>query len=164
MARLLLGAGADEASLAADDRTRHGLDPDVLCYAAGRNDVAEVRRLLDAGADPNALGGLDETPPLHWAVWRGSVDAARLLVERGADIHQINRYGGDALDTAIHGSLHCHDVFGGIGMKLPEEIDHGDYPAIVERLIAAGSQLPRQVRGSEAVQDVLRRAGVPDGE
>jgi hypothetical protein len=85
-------------------------------------------------------------------------------VEGGADIHQINRYGGDALDTAIHGSLNCHDVFGGIGMKLPEEIDHGDYPAIVELLIAAGARLPRQVTGSEAVQDVLRRAGVPDGE
>ncbi len=164
VARLLLGAGADEASLAADDRKRNGLDPDVLCYAAGRNDVTDVRRLLDAGADPNALGGLDETPPLHWAVWRGSAEAARLLVERGADIHQVNRYGGDALDTAIHGSLNCHDVFGGIGMKLPEEIDHGDYPAIVELLIAAGARLPRQVRGSEAVQDTLRRAGVPDGE
>jgi len=49
-------------------------------------------------------------------------------------------------------------------MKLPEEIDHGDYPAIVALLIAAGSPLPRQVRGSEAVQDVLRRAGVPDRE
>jgi ankyrin repeat protein len=164
VARLLLGAGADEASLTGDDRTRDGLDPDVLCYAAGRNDVTEVRRLLGAGADPNALGGLDETPPLHWAVWRGSADAARLLVEGGADIHQINRYGGDALDTAIHGSLNCHDVFGGIGMKLPEEIDHGDYPAIVELLMAAGARLPRQVTGSEAVQDVLRRAGAPDGE
>src|SRR5262249_7930865 len=163
VARLLLGAGADEASLTGDDRTRDGLDPDVLCYAAGRNDVTEVRRLLGAGADPNALGGLDETPPLHWAVWRGSADAARLLVEGGADIHQINRYGGDALDTAIHGSLNCHDVFGGIGMKLPEEIDHGDYPAIVELLIAAGARLPPPGRGSEAGRGVLRRAGGAGG-
>jgi hypothetical protein len=29
-------------------------------------------------------------------------------------------------------------------------------------LIAAGARLPDRVRGSEAVQDVLRRAGVPD--
>src|SRR5262245_7850191 len=83
VAGLLLGAGADEASLTADDRTRNGLDPDVLCYAAGRNDVAEIRRLLDAGAGPNALGGLDETPPLHWAVWRGNAEAAQILVARG---------------------------------------------------------------------------------
>jgi hypothetical protein len=164
VAALLAEAGADEATLTADDRTRKGLDPDVLCYAAGRSDVTEVRRLLDAGADPNALGGLDETPPLHWAVWRGSAEAATLLVARGADIHQVNRYGADALGTAIHGSVNCHDVFGGIGMKLPEEITHGDYPGIVEMLIAAGARLPRHVQGSEAVQDVLRRAGVPDEE
>jgi len=74
------------------------------------------------------------------------------------------RWRRDAFDTAIHGSLNCHDVFGSIGTKLPEEIDHGDYHAIVELLIAAGAPLPRQVRGSEAVQDALRRAGVPDEE
>ena len=136
----------------------------LLCYAAGRNDVSEVRRLLDAGADPDALGGLDETTPLHWACLAGGAEAARILVKRGADIHRLNRYGGDALDTAIHGSLNCHDVFGGIAMKLPEEIDHGDYPAIVALLVAAGARLPRHVRGSDAIQDVLRRAGVPDGE
>jgi ankyrin repeat protein len=164
VARLLRDAGADDADLVPDDRTRNGLDPDVLCYAAGRNDVTEVRRLLDAGADPNALGGLDETPPLHWAVWRGNAEAARILVARGADIHQVNRYGGDALDTAIHGSLNCQDVLGGPGTKLPEEIEHGDYPVIVELLIAAGAHLPSRACGSDAVQDVLRKAGVPDEE
>jgi Ankyrin repeats (3 copies) len=138
--------------------------PDLLCYAAGRNDVETTRRLLDRGADPNAPGGLDETPPLHWACWRGGAEAARLLVERGADIHTRNRYGADALATAMHGSLNCHDVFGGIAMKLPEEIIHGDYAAIAHMLIAAGARLPDHVGGSDAVQEILRRAGVPDGE
>lgn len=49
-------------------------------------------------------------------------------------------------------------------MKLPEEIAHGDYPAIVELLIAAGARLPDRVGGSERVQEALRRHGVPDGE
>jgi hypothetical protein len=31
-------------------------------------------------------------------------------------------------------------------------------------LIASGTRLPDDVGGSDAVQDVLRRAGVPDGE
>jgi len=31
-------------------------------------------------------------------------------------------------------------------------------------LIAAMARLPGHVDGSDAVQDVLRRAGVPDGE
>jgi hypothetical protein len=47
-------------------------------------------------------------------------------------------------------------------MKLPEEITHGDYPAVADLLIAAGARLPARDAGSEAVQDVLRRAGVPD--
>ena len=49
-------------------------------------------------------------------------------------------------------------------MKLPEEITHGDYPTIARMLIAAGARLPERTGGSEAIQDVLRRAGVPDGE
>ena len=89
---------------------------------------------------------------------------ARQLVERGADIHVRNRYGGDALGTTMHGSVNCHDIYGGIAMKLPEEITHGDYPTIARMLIAAGARLPERTGGSEAIQDVLRRAGVPDGE
>jgi hypothetical protein len=49
-------------------------------------------------------------------------------------------------------------------MKLPEEIFHGDYPAIVRMLIASGARLPNHVAGSEAVQEVLREVGVADAE
>lgn len=53
----------------------------------------------------------------------------------------------------------------GIRRKLPEEITHGDYPAVVELLIAAGSRpRKRMLFGSDAVKEVLRRHGVPDGE
>jgi hypothetical protein len=47
-------------------------------------------------------------------------------------------------------------------MRLPEEIAHGDYPGVAEVLLAAGARLPQRIGGSEAVQEVLRRAGVPD--
>ena len=86
-------------------------------------------------------------------------------MEAGADIHAVNGYGGDALRAAIHGSVNCHDVLGGPTMKLPEEIAHGDYPAVVEMLIAAGARLPDRVSGSsDPVREVLRRHGVSDGE
>jgi hypothetical protein len=49
-------------------------------------------------------------------------------------------------------------------MKLPEEIVHGDYPALVEMLIAAGAKPRKRLYGSEATQEVLRRYGVPDTE
>ena len=136
---------------------------DVLCRAAHHNDVAALRRLLDAGADPDATGGDDNTPALHWACWRGQLDAARLLVERGASLTRRNCYGGDALGTTIHGSFHCHDLQGGPTMRLPGEVHHGDYAGIVEMLIAAGAALPKQVgEAGDPVKEVLRRHGVPD--
>lgn len=139
--------------------------PITLCIAAGRNDVAKIDRLLDGGADVDSAGGPDRTTPLHWAAWRGRFEAVRRLVERGADIHRINTYGGDALATAIHGSSNCFDPDGGPGMRLPEEAFAGDYPQIVEYLIARGAHLPKRImEGSEAVREVLRRRGVPDGE
>jgi ankyrin repeat protein len=172
VAALLRRMGATDSAVTEDNRAsraivrgerfRGRVDPDVLCNAAVRDDVALIVRLLRAGADPDAVGGLDGTAPLHWACWRGRGGAARALVEGGADIHAVNRYGGDALDTTIHGSVNCQDPFGGVGMRLPEEIAPGDYAEIVEMLIAAGARFPARVGGSDAVQEVLRRHGAPD--
>jgi ankyrin repeat protein len=107
-------------------------------------------------------GGVDGLPPLHAACWRGRAEAERALVEGGADIHAPNQFGGDALGSALHGSLNCHAPSGGMTMKLPGEVAHGDYPAVVELLIAAGARLPARPAGSDAVQDVLRRHGVSE--
>ena len=49
-------------------------------------------------------------------------------------------------------------------MKLPQEIAHSDYPAIVRMLAAAGAHLPDHVGSSDAVQEALREMGVADSE
>jgi Ankyrin repeats (3 copies) len=160
---LLRSHGADDQNIT-DADARQG-DPITLCLAAARNDVATIDRLLDAGAKVDGPSAPDRTPPLHWAAWRGRLDAVRRLVERGADIHWLNGYGGDALGTSIHGSANCFDADGGPGMRLPEEAFKGEYPEIVEYLVARGAKLPKRIGGgSEAVQEVLRRHGVADGE
>ena len=141
----------------------NGAGRDVLCRAAQLGDVAAIRRLLNAGVDPNSIGGSDGTPPLHWACWRGQADAAHVLVEHGASLTQTNRYGGTALGTTINGSCNCQDVEGGPSMKLPEEITHGDYSGIVEFLIGKGAKLPEKVSGgSDGVREILSRHGVPE--
>jgi len=160
---LLRSRGARGDGAALDDAK--GGDPITLCLAAARNDLATIDRLLDAGAAIDAPAGPDRTPPLHWAAWRGRLNAVRRLVERGADIHWQNSYGGAALGTAIYGSANCFDTEGGPGMRLPNEAVTGDYPGIVEFLIARGAQLPDRIwGGSDAVQELLRRHGVPDVE
>jgi len=181
---MLRAAGADAAAVSDEDRRIGAVirgearatapagghasefeDRDLLALAAARNDVALVRRILAAGADPNTpIGGTEAMPPLHWACWRGQRDAARALLDAGADVHQRNRYGGDALGTTMHGSLNCHDVLGGPTTRLPDEIAHGDYPGMVEMLIAAGAPLPEHVAGGDAVAETLRRHGVKDTE
>jgi ankyrin repeat protein len=96
--RLLVEAGADPSA-----RTEHGRTPlhvalqhcphmvDVLrglgavvdaASAAYLDDVAQLRRELDAGA---RLTGPATGDLLAWAAYGGAEDAARLLLERGAD-------------------------------------------------------------------------------
>lgn len=173
LAHLLEAHGAVPASVTDEDRALgqialgtttladagHAPDRALLPWAARREDLPLVTRLLDAGTDIDA--GHD-MPPLHNACYAGRLAAVQLLLARGADLHRKNAYGGDALGSAIYGSVDCCDPEGGPGSLTPDEITHGDYAAIVELLLAAGAHPPAHATGSEAVRETLRRHGVPD--
>ena len=165
---LLEAHGADRTQATDEDRAQGAFQPGSspsagqLGLVARRGDLAMMARMIAAGAAVNRDGGM---PPLHSACYAGQLQAARLLVDHGADLEQLNEFGGTPLSTAIFGSTNCCDPEGGPGMLLPEEIDHGDYPGLVEFLIEKGSALPKNTDGgSEAVQEVLRRYGVPDAD
>lgn len=150
--------------LAHGKRPLHGTDLkpelDLLVRAARRGDLEEMRRLLAAGADPNAA---DDLPPLHAACYAGQLAAARLLVEHGASLTQLSSYGGTPLTTCIYGSSDCFDEEGGPGSRLPDEVPPRDYAQLTAWLIERGSTPPTSIwGGSDAVQDVLRHYGVPD--
>lgn len=66
--------------------------------AAKTGDVSGITAALDAGADINAIEG--GGTPLYFAVRRGHLAAAKLLVERGADIIVGSNYWGDILTIA----------------------------------------------------------------
>ena len=53
--------------------------------AAGAGDAAEVRRLIEAAADPNAADEYGKTP-LRCAAQQDEVEAVTVLVEGGADV------------------------------------------------------------------------------
>lgn len=62
----------------------------ALYNSAGKGDMAAMRSMLASGADPNVHTNLyaNETP-LHMAAWNSRVEAARLLIEHGADVNFV---------------------------------------------------------------------------
>jgi hypothetical protein len=59
--------------------------PDAPLHELARmGRLAELRLLIDSGADPNCLNR-DSATPLYWASMVGNVDSCRLLVSYGAD-------------------------------------------------------------------------------
>jgi uncharacterized protein len=75
----------------------------AVSYAAYAGHVEILRYLLDRNASPNggAVGGEYRYPtPLAMAIMKGNTDAARLLLERGADPRIKGPAGEDALGFA----------------------------------------------------------------
>jgi ankyrin repeat protein len=67
------------------DLCRAGVAPVTGIHgAAKRNELAELRRLLDQGVDPNKVTQ-GQITPLMWAAAGGHVEAAQMLVAAGAD-------------------------------------------------------------------------------
>lgn len=62
-----------------------------------------IAALLDDGADPNAADRQGFTP-LHFAAQQWSIEAAQILLERGADVDPVNTYGNSPLWTAVFNS------------------------------------------------------------
>ncbi len=85
-----------DCKMSADDGT-------PLMSAAADGDLATMRCLLDYGADPNARNGRNELP-LGFACSYEQWDAARLLVERGADVNGIENEGRTHLDWVMIGN------------------------------------------------------------
>jgi ankyrin repeat protein len=67
--------------------------------AAFRGNVADLRALIEGGADINAQGDRDFTP-LHNAVLDNQIDAVKFLLEIGVDEQIPNDDGHTALELA----------------------------------------------------------------
>lgn len=89
--RLLLAQGANPNAKGPKDVL-------ALSWTADYGDVAAMRTLLDAGADPNCRDGW--LPALGQAAHGGNIEAVKLLLERGADPNDDADGGSWALELA----------------------------------------------------------------
>ena len=94
--KLLLSNGADPMLAAQHGRT-------ILNLAASTGNCEIMKLLLDAGTHPQIehTTGSDEFTPLLCASSLGHEAAARLLLEKGANVNALSRNGLDALGNAI---------------------------------------------------------------
>ncbi|RRH94774.1 hypothetical protein EH240_26145 [Mesorhizobium tamadayense] len=67
--------------------------------AAKKGDTVAITAALDAGANVNDPDGY--ATPLYYAVSRQHLDAAKLLIERGADVNAGSKIGGAPLMAAV---------------------------------------------------------------
>lgn len=72
-----------------------------LAFIPGKLD--HMKRLVTAGLDPDVPDSMG-LPPLHVAGWNGLVEEVAYFLTLSPDLTRKNDYGGDALDTVIHGS------------------------------------------------------------
>ena len=93
MLHLLLKNGADVNGWDSD----HQATP--LLMAMFRNNKEVMRMLLEAGADPNAVGAEGDSP-LRWAAENDDLEMAKLFLQFGAD-KTINKFGGFSRSTPL---------------------------------------------------------------
>ncbi|GMH30230.1 hypothetical protein Nepgr_032073 [Nepenthes gracilis] len=68
-----------------------------LCTAVARGDADLLKRVLTNGVDPNSKD-YDQRTPLHVAASQGLYLMAKLLVDAGANVSAIDRWGNTPLD------------------------------------------------------------------
>ncbi|MCR9060392.1 MAG: ankyrin repeat domain-containing protein [Rhodobacteraceae bacterium] len=90
--------------------------------------LGHMQRLVSAGLDPDVTDSMG-LPPLHVAGWNGLREELAYFLSLGPDLTRKNDYGGDALDTVIHGSE--------FAPKRPE----AEHLACARLLLEAGSVL-----------------------
>jgi ankyrin repeat protein len=118
--------------------------PSALVAAAAANDVATLETTIDKAQCPGLASSRDRQgkTPLMAAVAAGSTDAARFLLDHGADVHGSRFSGGRfvtaldlARDPAMQALLRAH------GARPPPERK-------AEVIIAAGAKTADELKGA----------------
>ncbi len=80
-----------------------------LMYEVYMHNYENVKILNEKGADVNYQSQYDGYTSLHWASRKGDLELVILLLQKGADLHTLNKERQSPLDLA--GSNNHDDVF-----------------------------------------------------
>ena len=117
--RLAIAHGANVNGEVIMDRGHFGTPIFALTEYRGDTDqAADVRDLLEAGADPNSVSHGECETPLAWCAWNARPKVGRVLLDRGAMINKATPICGTALHWAnelLHGqeqlaAKQSHDI------------------------------------------------------
>lgn len=101
-----------------------------LLWAVHCEGSDEVRILLQAGAQPDAVSGDGKDAPLYQAAKRGNTRIVRLLLERGADANLTLADGS----TALHAACGAVQLFCGQAEAVRDLLEAGCDPRIRDSL------------------------------
>jgi len=147
----------------------------TLFEAATFGKIDQMKRCLDAGADPNALDWRGWTP-LMSAVSSNSNEAVNLLIDRGAKVNGSGRLGSTALQTAASsGFLDIAKTLIERGADVNQQSDgepdgrfrrspllaaiSASHAAIVELLLTHHVDLTSHEAGANALVSAVRQCG-----
>jgi AAA+ superfamily predicted ATPase len=122
---------------------------ETLSDAIERNDLAQARRLLLAGADPDAMIVEDYTP-LGYCATTGRAQFVALLLEFGADPAYRDRQGRSAADYALARGHHA------IAKMLAQAQRGARVPGAAPQVTQGEVGLLRSIWGAEIAQQVMR--------
>ncbi|WOL06611.1 potassium channel KOR1-like isoform X1 [Canna indica] len=71
-----------------------------MCTAVARGDSDFIRRALTYGAEPNSKD-YDQRTPLHIAAANGLYPIAKMLLDAGASVFAVDRWGNTPIDEAV---------------------------------------------------------------
>ncbi|WP_420409599.1 ankyrin repeat domain-containing protein [Hoeflea sp.] len=124
-----------------------GLTPEsrrILCRLLalpGESRIDHMKNLVAAGIDPNWTEEMG-LPPVQLAAWEGRTDALAWLLTLLPDLSHRNRYGGDILETVLHGSM------------FNPHRNARNHIGCARLILEAGVAVPRALIGSAGSEDI----------